>query len=212
MTLADAAPGPRERLLATGFRVLEDEGPAALQARRLTAEIGMSTMALYTHFGGVPGLVEALVREGLVRFAAHVRRVPRSEDSMTDLIAGGIAYSEFALRNSQLYRLMFGLTADSGSPWTLPEGVDAFSVLLSSVERTIEDGRLRRQDAQAAARQILSATHGFVLLAIGGFIGDVGEGIRDVAAPMTVNLMVGLGDSRTAAERSMAAAIAASAT
>ena len=58
-----------------------------------------------------------------------------------------------------------------------------------------------------AATQILSATHGFVLLAMTGFI--EAQGLQDVMAPMAVNLLVGFGDTRRRAERSLAAAIKA---
>ncbi len=150
---------------------------------------------------------------------AHVRdTTPTTDDPMRDLLAGGIAYGEFAIQNPQLYRLMFGLSDSArlrgfateaeavGATWTMAEGVDAFSVLLRSVERVIEAGRIRPQDATAAATQVLSVTHGFVLLAIGGFIGDIGEALQDVMVPLTINLMVGLGDERERVERSLAAA------
>ena len=213
--------GPRDRLLAASLRLLEEEGPQALQARRLAAEIDASTMAVYTHFGGMPRLLEAVVLEGLGRFAAHVRsRAAETEDPVADLMAGGMAYGEFAFPNPQLYRLMFGLTdsprlplfafdvTEPGRPGTPPEGSEAFSVLLGSVERVLAAGRFRPQEATVAAAQVLSATHGFVLLSIGGLLGDP-ESVNDVIAQMSVNLMVGLGDSREAAERSFAAAQAA---
>jgi hypothetical protein len=53
----------------------------------------------------------------------------------------------------------------------------------------------------------LSATHGFVLLAMSGFIDS--HGLLDVMAPMAINLVVGLGDTRRRAERSLTAAIKA---
>ena len=147
---------PRERLLAAAFRTLEERGPGALQARQLTSEIGMSTMALYTHFGGLRGLVEEMVRDGLVRFASHIREgTPETDDPMQELIAGGLAYGEFAFREPQLYRLMFGLSDSArlrgfaseaeaaGATWTMSEGIDAFSILLGSVERVIAAGRFR---------------------------------------------------------------------
>lgn len=203
----------REELLAAGFRLLEEEGPPALQARRLTAEIGASTMAVYTHFGGMPGLIDAMVREGLRRFAAHVRRSPSTDDAMADLIAAGLAYGEFALTNSQLYRLMFGLgeatrsrgaMPDAASTWKMDEGVDAFSVLLEAVKRVIEAGEIRAQDPREAAVQILSVTHGYLMLAIGGFIEEELQGLM---APLAVNLMVGLGADRERTERSLARAL-----
>jgi AcrR family transcriptional regulator len=194
--------------------VLERDGPAAIQARRLADEIGASTMAVYTHFGGMPKLIEAVMREGLERFAEHTRGVLETADPVADLIAGGLAYGEFAMRHPQLYRLLFGLSelggtprrsADGTTPWDLAEGVDALSVLVSAVERVIAAKRIRPQAPIPVATQILSATHGFVLLAMSGFIGP--QGPQDVMVPLAINLMVGLGDSRRRAERSVAAAI-----
>jgi AcrR family transcriptional regulator len=210
----DAPLSTGDRLVAAALAVLERDGPAASQARTLAGEIGASTMAVYTHFGGMPKLIEAMVREGLVRFAEHTRGVPHTNDPMADLMAGGLAYAEFALRNPQLYRLLFGLTdlggvhkfsADADTPWDLAEGADALSVLVVAVERVIEAGRIRPQEPTPAATQILSATHGFVLLAMSGFIDT--RGPNNVMAPLAINLMVGLGDTRRRAERSLAAAI-----
>jgi AcrR family transcriptional regulator len=216
MRLTDTSVGTRDRLVAAALAVLERDGPAAIQARTLAGEIGASTMAVYTHFGGMPKLIEAVMREGLARFAEHTRAVASTDDPMADLIAGGLAYAEFAMRHPQLYRLLFGLSeiggahklsADGATPWDLAEGVDALSVLVTAVERVIAAGRIRRQEPTAAATQILSATHGFVLLAMSGFIDS--QGLQDMMAPMAINLMVGLGDTRRRAERSLAAAIKA---
>lgn len=63
----------REALMTVGCRLLSSDGPAALSARRLAAEVGTSTMAIYTHFGGVPDLVEAIVQMGLDRLAGWRR-------------------------------------------------------------------------------------------------------------------------------------------
>jgi AcrR family transcriptional regulator len=216
MNSADTSLSTRERLVAAALAVLERDGPAAIQARTLAGEIGASTMAVYTHFGGMPKLIEAVMREGLARFAEHTRGVPHTDDPMADLIAGGMAYAEFAMQNPQLYRLLFGLSdlgrvqklaADGATPWDLAEGVDALSVLVRAVERVIKAGRIRPQDPTRAATQILSAAHGFVLLAMTGFIDS--HALQDVLAPMVINFVVGLGDTRRRAERSLAAAIKA---
>jgi AcrR family transcriptional regulator len=200
--------GPREKLLDAALRILEEEGPQAVQARRVTGEIGASTMAVYTHFGGMPGLIDAMVREGLARFAAHVRARPPVEEPLADLFAGGLAYGEFALANPRLYSLMFGLAEAGRHPaaaetLTTAEGADALSVLLESVERVIEAGELPEQDARAAATQILSVTHGYLMLSIGGF---VDEELAGVLEPLAVNLLVGLGADRNRAERALAVA------
>ena len=205
----------RDELLAAAMRTVEAEGPEALRARKLTAEIGVSTMAVYTHFGGMPGLFEAIITEGLERFAAHVRQTPRTDDPMADLMAGGLAYAEFAFENPRLYRLIFGLAdraalrglapnLDAADTWRSPAGVEAFSVLLESVERVIEAGDFRPQDARTAALQVLSVTHGYLLLGFGGLVTEESQAL---ITPLTVNLMAGLGADREKAERSLARAI-----
>lgn len=176
MSSVRAEAGPRERLFDAALRALEHGGPTALQARKLAAEIGASTMAVYTHFGGMSQLFEAIVREGFDRFGAQLAAVPETEDSMVDFFRHGLAYREFALHNSQLYRLMFGLTGTSrlapyqrdmtvtGTPGALPESQAAFDHLVRAVERIKAAGRIRPEDTIAVAGQIWSQIHGFVLL------------------------------------------------
>jgi len=79
--------------------------------------------------------------------------------------------------------------------------------MVHSLDRVKAAGRIRDQDTVIAAGQFLSATHGYVLLQIGGAFGEADEGLQ-VLAPLAVNLMVGLGDDREAAERSLQAAFA----
>src|SRR3954452_2540715 len=165
----------RERMLEAAVRMLEDAGPEALQARTLTAEVGTSTQAVYTLFGGMPGLFEALVADGFGRFADHVSAVPLTDDPVADFFAQGWAYCGWALEQPQLYRLMFGLTGGrlrrhsgvettvAGTPAAFPEGQAAAAVMVGSLERVIAAGRIRPTDPVVAAGQFLSATHGYVL-------------------------------------------------
>jgi AcrR family transcriptional regulator len=199
--------------------MLEDSGPEALQARKLTAEHGTSTQAVYTLFGGMPGLLEAIVADGFVRFARHVEAVPETDDPVADFFAKGGAYCDWALTHPQLYRLMFGLTGGglrlhaglemtvAGTLANFPEGQAAVEVMVRALERVKEAGRIRPVDSVVAAGQFLSATHGYVLLEIAGAFGREGHG-RNVMGALATNLMVGLGDSREAAERSLLAALA----
>lgn len=190
----------RERLLEAAIRLLADSGPEALQARRLAAEVGMSTMAVYTHFGGMGGLVTEIVREGFIRFGRKMQAIPRGDDPVADLLALGLAYREHALENPQLYRLMFGVTAPGGRQggkdptvgYDLPEGQAAFAQLVEAVTRVIESGPSEEEPAAAAA-QIWSAIHGYVLLEIAGFFGRDGDGVQRLLLPLGTKLAIGLG-------------------
>lgn len=212
--------GQRARLLEVALGTLEASGPEALRARGLTAEIGASTQAIYTLFGGMPGLFEALVADGFVRLAHHVEAVPETDDAVADFFAQGGAYCDWALTNPQCYRLMFGLTkglrvrsglemTGTGTLANFPEGQAAVEVMVRSLTRVIDAGRVRPVDPVVAAGQFLSATHGYVLLEIADAFGDQGHGLQ-VIASLASNLMVGLGDGREAVERSLLAAGAGS--
>jgi AcrR family transcriptional regulator len=219
---AHAAASLRARLVDAAVAALEEGGPPAIQARALTASVGASTQAIYTHFGGMPGLFEALAAEGFARFAAYVAATPETDDAVADFFAQGWRYVAWARAHPQLYRLMFGLTGGalrlhshlelrlSGALATFPEGRTAAQVMVGSLERVVASGRIRPTDARLAAGQFLSATHGYVLLAITDTFGDEDIGLAVMGA-LGVNLMVGLGDRRQAAEASLAAAAAAAA-
>jgi AcrR family transcriptional regulator len=211
--------GPREGLVEAAIRLLESGGPSAVQARKLAAEIGMSTMAVYTHFGGMSELFEEIVREGFLRFAARVEAVPETDDPMADFFGKGIAYRNWALENSQLYRLMFGLTKSmpvrleqdmtvAGTISTLPEGRAAFDVMVHALGRVRASGQIDVVDPVLAAGQFLSATHGYVLLEMAGYFGPEGNGFAWIFGPLGLSVMVGLGARRDEAERSAVAALA----
>jgi AcrR family transcriptional regulator len=210
----DAPETPRERLLAAALRLLEDEGPEALQARRLAREIGASTMAVYTHFGGMQELIVEVAREGFVRLRDRLAAVPETDDAVADFLVLGVAYHDHAVENPQLYRVMFGVTAPGGfrfpglDPSELiksgdfTEGRDAFRYLVRQVARMIEAGSGTGEDPVSAASQIWSATHGYVLLEIAGYFGSPEQGMLEVFLPLGLKLVTSLGHSRESVERS----------
>src|SRR4051794_13936769 len=190
-------------MLDAARRMLEDAGPEALQARRLAAQVGTSTQGVYTLFGGMPGLFEALVVDGFAHFAEHIRAVPLTDDPVADFFTQGWAFCGWAREYPQLYRLMFGLTGGqlrlhagleltlSGTLANFPEGQAAAEVMVGSLERVKAGGRLGDNDPVLAAGQFLSATHGYVLLDIAGALGDPDAALLVLGA-LGVNLMVGL--------------------
>ncbi|REE95918.1 TetR/AcrR family transcriptional regulator [Thermomonospora umbrina] len=206
--------GPRERLLEAGIRLLEQDGPEALNARKLASEIGASTQVVYTHFGGMAGFYQALIRESFVLFGERLRAVPLTDDPVADLLALGLTYRENALTNPQRYRFMSGVTAPGtgvvishdiiaeGTPSVLDDVNATFLPLVEAVRRAMAVGRMRDDDVIGVAGQFWSMIHGFVFLELAGVFGHEGHGVVHVLAPHAVNLLVGLGDEREAAEAS----------
>ena len=85
MSVDRSNPDARTRLIEATIRLLEREGPSEVKARSVTSEAGVSTMGVYTHFGGVPELLQAVAEEGLRRLVAAFESVPITDDPLADL-------------------------------------------------------------------------------------------------------------------------------
>lgn len=199
----------RTQLVEAAIRLLADGGAEALQARKLAAEIGASTMAVYTHFGGMAALVDAVAREGFRRLIANMATVGQSDDPVADLYRLALAYRRTAVEHPELFTLMFREAGAHGQAVgdLLKESPDSeaaasFRGMVAAVSRTIEAGRLKG-DPLSVASQIWSAIHGYVTLELLGHFGRGDRGVSEVLSPLCVTLVVGLGDSPAAARASV---------
>lgn len=186
----------RRRLIETAARVLGEDGPSGLSTRKLAAEVGTSTMAVYTHFGGLPGLVEAVVDEGFARLAAHLAAAaPNTGDALVDLGRLATAYRDNALENPHLYGVMFGSASLGGfrrSGDELTRRRDTFDVLVAATRRAMDEGLLADGDAESVAAQLWSALHGYVMLELAGFMTEADAAPEKVLWPMLGNLVTAL--------------------
>jgi AcrR family transcriptional regulator len=210
----------RDCLVEAGVRLLERDGLPALSARNVAAEAGTSTMAVYTHFGGMTGLLDTIAVEVFARFTQALTEVAETEDPVADFLAMGLAYHRFALANPARYQLIFGTSAPAsiaafradltvtGSATNRTEWTTSFSALRRAVDRMMVAGRIRHDDELAVAGRLWSINHGAVLLEMAGFFGDEGHGLTQILGPLIIDTLVGMGDDREAATRSMSTVIA----
>ena len=199
----------RTQLVEAAIRLLADGGAEALQARKLAAEIGASTMAVYTYFGGMAALMEAVAREGFRRLIANMATVEQTDDPVADLYRLALAYRQTAVEHPELFTLMFREAGAHGhavgdllkkDPDT--EAAASFHGMVAALARTIDAGRLQG-DPLVVASQVWSAVHGYVTLELLGHFGRGDRGVTEVLAPLCVTLVVGLGDSPAAARASV---------
>ena len=90
-----------------GARLIATEGADGLTLRRVADEVGTSTMAVYTHFGGMTELRREVRREGFARLGAALTAVELTGDAVADLVLLGWAYYSNGTTNPNLYRAMF---------------------------------------------------------------------------------------------------------
>ena len=109
-----ASPAVRRALIERAAEMLARREPVTL--RSVVAGTGVSTMAVYTHFDGMPGLWRAVRQEGFSRLAAELTKVRPSRDPVRDLVSYGGAYLSNALTHPDLYRAMFDAGFDLEDP------------------------------------------------------------------------------------------------
>jgi AcrR family transcriptional regulator len=222
----------RDDMLTAAVDLLHEHGPDALQTRKVAGAAGTSTMAVYTHFGGMRALIAAVAEEGLRQFDAALT-VPQTADPVADLFVIGAAYRRYAIGRPHMYRLMFGSTSAHGinapaenvltlTVAEIEEGYPSFAHVVRGVHRCIEAGRINAgtadaPDGQAGSDRAIVATaaqfwaliHGFVMLELAGYYGGDGAAVAPVLASMTSNLLVALGDSPERVTQSLQAAMRA---
>ena len=200
------------------MRVLERDGLQALSVRSLAAEVGTSTMAVYTHFGGMTGVIDALANEAFARFTRALTDADQTDDPVCDFFVMGAAYRAFALTDPQRYQLIFGITSpasvvghrtdvtSTGSATDRAEQAESFGALRHAVRRMIDSGRIRDDGELNVAGRLWSLVHGAVMLELAGFFGHEGHGLTHVLGPLAVDCIAGMGDARADTLASLASA------
>jgi len=81
----DATPdGAPERVVQATIRLLAEQGPSAIKARTVASASGLSTMAVYHHFGGIAELMGAVADHGFTELDRAFSRVPVTEDPLAE--------------------------------------------------------------------------------------------------------------------------------
>ncbi|WHU45774.1 TetR/AcrR family transcriptional regulator [Gordonia sp. L191] len=162
----------RELLTRAGVELLEDSGPDALSTRKVATRAGTTTMAVYTEFGSISGLIASIVDHGFGLLNDALAAIPSTDDPVADLHRVSDQYRAFALAHPHLYRVMYAVGPVGGYVRNGPEllqGAPAFGVHLRAVRRAVDD----RPDAFDLAVQIWASVHGVVLIELSGFLASI---------------------------------------
>lgn len=195
-----ADPQLRTALVERAAQMLARREPVTLRA--VVAGTGASTMAVYTHFGGMPGLWRAVRQEGFSRLAQRLDAVTRTPDPVRDVAALGAAYVVSGLDAPDLYRAMFDAQAELEDESAADR---TFGVLVGAVARARDEGRLDPDvDPGALATRVWVTGHGLVSLATGGVLPRAA--LAGHAVELTTALLVLAGDDEDRCRASVTAA------
>jgi AcrR family transcriptional regulator len=192
----------RDRMLEAAMTVLSAEGAGAVTSRRLAAETGVSTMAVYTHFGGMDGVWHAIIDQGCRRLVDGFDTAGATRDAVADLAAYGSVYVTRAVSDPELYRAMFADPRLSQHTDVLAD--EALARLIDAVGRCVESGRfdhLNRAAVEECAYQLWLLWHGAVSLGLVGMLKP--KQVRRYITDGMIRWFVGYGDERPRASRSV---------
>src|SRR5437016_12243213 len=102
--------GAPERVVQATIRLLAEQGPSAIKARTVASASGLSTMAVYHHFGGIAELIGAVADRGFPELDRAFSQVPVPEDPVADLFAMALETRRIARAHPHLYDLRLGLS------------------------------------------------------------------------------------------------------
>lgn len=158
--------------------------------RGVVAGTGLSTMAVYTYFDGMPGLLGAVRQEGFGRLAASLAKLDDTDDPVCDLATVCAGYVAAAARSPDLYAVMF----DGSLPLPDPGAADAtLGQLVRAVQRAADAGRFRVDtDAVAFANEIWMFGHGACMLRVNGVL--TFDQLEPILVSGLTHLYIGAGD------------------
>jgi len=156
----------RESLLEAAAVLLEEAGPGGLSLRKLGRRLGVTPGAPYRHFEDKDALLAALAVRGFRRLREMMLADQEDgADGEERLRRAGIGYLEFASKNPELFRLMFGWMPSRDVPELCEAGDAAFTALEDILMACEREGLLSRS-LREAGLLAWSAVHGAAFLLI----------------------------------------------
>ena len=174
-------------------------GHEPLTIRKLAAEVGTSTMAVYTHFGSMDEVRRAVRQAGFARLRTNMDRVARTDDPVADVGVLGWGYCVTAIRNPNLYRVMFMESPLDEHDASV--GLDTFEQLVAAVQRCIEAGRFRNDDAWEFATRLWTVVHGASALHLAAMLTQ--DDVLRMATAGGRAFMIDFGDDPKVFDRSL---------
>lgn len=170
----------RHAILSAAARILTDEGTPALSTRRLADAVGASTKVIYSHFKGMPGVVDALYAEGFATLAAQLDDARKQAKPRQRVRAIANAYRAFAVANPDLFDLMYGPRIATLLPTR--EARMPARPSLDALVAVFADRGAKPTAAEDQARALWIAMHGVVVLERTGWLDETEATARLLAS------------------------------
>lgn len=148
----------RAKLISAARRAFGAVGYADASMDDFTAEAGLTRGALYHHFGGKKGLLEAVIAEIDAEMNARLSAIAKAaDDPWQGFVDECIGYIEMALEPEIQRIVLRDGPAVLGDPTVWPNQSACIRSLTGSIQRFIDEGAVAVGDAEATARLLNGA-------------------------------------------------------
>lgn len=158
----------RRAILDAAVKLFLEHGHEKFSLRQVAREIGYTPTTIYLYFKDKDDLLFHVVIEGFKNFGSMLQAGYDSGRTPIERLVGiGRAYVRFGLENPLHYRLMFMERSEflgRQPPPGFEAPVNAFKILLATVEECMQSGQLKEADPFAAAVAVWAVVHGYVAL------------------------------------------------
>ena len=157
----------RQLILEAAQSIFLEKGFRGASLRNIADRIGYSAGNIYLYFKDKDEIFHALHEEGFRRLFGLMQPLFHVSDPMERLVAMGRVYMEFALKNKELYDLMFIMEApiESGfdkQKWEM--GDRTLDLLKQILSECSAKGHFREMDVEYLSFMIWSGLHGMCAL------------------------------------------------
>lgn len=106
----------RDAIVDAAWRLVREEGLAALSLRDLAKHAGITTPTVYEYFDSKNAIYDAMFGSAAAEFADSLDQLPASDDPGTVLTAAAHRFVEFSTSDVARYQLLFQRTIPGFEP------------------------------------------------------------------------------------------------
>jgi AcrR family transcriptional regulator len=154
----------RGEILAAAKKLFLEQGVEHATMRRIAAELGISSTALYVYFPDKPAILKAIAESMFEALLVAYSESQASDQAPLPRFRAGLrAYVDLALARPDEYRLTFGAHMLDGCK-DIAAADMAFEMLHRNVAVLMQAGLFVPGDPLAVAEALWACLHGMVLL------------------------------------------------
>ncbi|MGK6312688.1 TetR/AcrR family transcriptional regulator [Neorhizobium sp. DT-125] len=149
----------KAKLIAAARQAFATQGYAEASMDDFTAGAGLTRGALYHHFGDKKGLLQAVIAEIDAEMSDRLCAISaKAENAWRGFVDESVAYIEMALEPEIQRIMLLDGPAVLGDPSQWPNQSACIRTTTASIQKLIDEGTIRKVDAEATARLVNGAT------------------------------------------------------